>query len=204
MDKIFYVLKAEEYYDTKNVPDKDKEFRNTKYRALAHDEFFDRDAEVHLWTRDSEMNDVLIRIKDFYYKIIIEIPETNKNGSRLHTKDFYRGFSNYIKSLPNVRGCRTQKYFNYKLNRNELFLEVDLRNSFTAKYFKQEFKKEVKEFNAEFHVHEYNQSLPLQFIAYNNLTFSGWIEMKDGQEIKDDEKISVCSREFIISRSNKV
>lgn len=197
MDTIFYVLKAEEYYDTKNIPDKDKQFQNTNYRSLLHDEFFDRDAEVHLWTRDSEMNDVLIRIKDFYYKIIIEIPEHNNNNSLQHTKDFYRRFSNYIKSLPNVRGCRTQKYFNYKLNRHEMFFEVDLRNSYTAKYFKQEFKNELKQFHSKFHVHEYNQSLPLQFIAYNNLTFSGWIEMKDGQEIKDDEKISVCSREFI-------
>lgn len=204
METPFYVLKCEEYVDELTKSNDKRCFDKTKIENSYHGKFFNCNSEGHFWTRDKNMNDVLIRITDFYYRVVVEIPPKNRSGNNLHSRKMFEEIGKSFMKYPNVMGYEIVIYKNFIVNRDMNFIELQLRNSVTANFLKKELENYIHpKWNCRFHVHEYNQSFQLQMITKQDLTFSGWIFIDEdfgdkGIVENDDDKISTASIEMVV------
>ena len=91
--------------------------------------------------------------------------------------------------------CKPKKFAFFKLS----FYNLAERNMFMARLRRPFTLLGVGIIKLKFH--EQNANQILQLVCTQNITTAGWIKFK-GREVDDDDKETMCDREFIVKHKN--
>lgn len=167
---------------------------------------------IRIYGLDKKNRNICLRIDDFAPYIYLELPVYDKNKMKINWNSSIQFLANKLDDLlKDQKPLEKKLVYKYKLYGAELDKDGKrklfpyLKCSFSSKndYKKLSFivKKSFNIFGLgeiKLKMHEQDASPVLQLISVRDIPTAGWIKFK-GEEVKGDEKITICDREYIVS-----
>lgn len=154
--------------------------------------------EIRGYGKNEENENICIRINNFCTRCFLEFSNTDYLVNNY--KSIKNEFCNIIfnkKDQDNIKLVYKKRLYGPTL---ELVPFIELK--FQSRIMMFSFRKKINNLNlkSEIKFHEIKTSSEIQLMAERNLSPTGWVELKSAIELKEHEKVSNCSKEYLISK----
>jgi DNA polymerase elongation subunit (family B) len=170
---------------------------------------------IRLYGLDKNNKNICLRIDDFTPYVYIELPVEDAKGTKINWGNNIQVLASRLDEiLGRNKPLKKKLIYKHKLygaefdNKGERKLFPYLLCSFSNKndYKNLGFivRKPIYIFSMgqiKLKMHEQDASPILQLVCCRDIPTAGWIKFK-GEEVKKDEKITLCDREYIVSYKN--
>ena len=173
----------------------------------------DDENEIHSWCLDGNSKSYLIRIRNYHPSVYLELPSKMARINITWTNEKISQIKKWIADTSRNTNCvpmsfnyvRKQKFYFYKRQKKNDFLELKFKNEEQMRKFSMKFSSKkfiimldgISYSGVEFNVWENNIPTVRKFLTEIELKHCEWFTLGSFEKVSEDDKISSLENELV-------